>query len=68
MSGLADLARRIHMIPLNLSSALTRTKQCVQEEWTTYFADGAAGLADNVVGGWKGILYANLAIVDAKLL
>jgi len=56
------------MIPLNLSSALTRTKQCVQEEWTTYFADGAAGLADNVVGGWKGILYANLAIVDAKLL
>jgi endo-1,3(4)-beta-glucanase len=54
------------MIPLNPSSALTRTKQFVQEEWSTYFANGAADPASNVAGGWRGILYANLAIVDPR--
>lgn len=54
------------MIPLNPSSTLTRTKQFVQEEWDTYFANNAADPASNVVGGWKGILYANLAIIDPK--
>lgn len=42
---------RIHMIPLNPSSALTRTKNFVQEEWNAYFADGAAVPARNVEGG-----------------
>ena len=54
------------MIPLNPSSALTRTTQFVSEEWATYFADGAVDPASSVVGGWKGILYANLAIIDPK--
>lgn len=51
----------IHMIPLNPSSAYTRTSSFVKEEWNTHFANG---VADSVQGGWKGILYANLAIID----
>lgn len=54
------------MIPLNPSSTLTRTQQFVSEEWNTYFADNAVDAAKNVGGGWKGILYANLAIIDPR--
>ena len=54
------------MIPLNPSSAFIRTRQFVTEEWNTYFADNAVDPAENVVGGWKGILYANLAIIDPQ--
>ncbi|KAI6245234.1 putative endo-1,3(4)-beta-glucanase [Erysiphe necator] len=53
----------IHMIPILPSSALTRTRTFVQEEWETYFSNGRA---DAVKGGWKGILYANLALIDPK--
>lgn len=53
----------IHMLPLLPHSALTRTKEFVQEEWDTYFSNGRA---DAIVGGWKGIVYANLALVDPK--
>ena len=52
------------MIPLVPASALTRTQQFVQEEWNTYFADDATDPASKVTGGWKGILYANLALID----
>jgi endo-1,3(4)-beta-glucanase len=51
----------IHMIPLLPSSTLTRTKQFVQEEWATWFSNGRA---EAVQGGWKGLLFANLAIAD----
>lgn len=51
----------IHMIPLLPMSALARTKQFVQEEWDTYFNNGRV---DNISGGWRGILYSNLAIID----
>ncbi|KAI9676206.1 MAG: hypothetical protein M1829_003035 [Trizodia sp. TS-e1964] len=51
----------IHMIPINPSSALTRQRHFVSEEWDTYFSNGRV---DQVVGGWKGILYANLALID----
>jgi len=51
----------IHMLPLNPSSAYTRPRKFVQEEWDAYFSNGRA---DKVVGGWKGVLYANLALVD----
>ncbi len=54
------------MIPLNPSSTLTRTKKFVSEEWNAYFANGRVAQANNVAGGWKGLLYANLAIVDPK--
>ena len=49
------------MIPINPSSALTRSKDFVSEEWKTYFDQGRI---DKIAGGWKGILYANLAIID----
>ena len=51
------------MLPLLPSSTLTRTKEFVAEEWNTYFSNGRV---DSVVGGWKGILMANLAIIDSK--
>lgn len=53
----------IHMIPLNPSSAYTRSRQFVQEEWDAYFSNGRV---DQVEGGWKGILYANLALIDPQ--
>lgn len=50
----------IHMLPLSPASAYTRSPAFVQEEWDQYFATYAAGVA----GGWRGVLYANLALVD----
>ncbi|EXJ82509.1 endo-1,3(4)-beta-glucanase [Capronia epimyces CBS 606.96] len=54
----------IHMIPIMPFSTLTRTPQFVEEEWTAYFADGAVRQASDISGGWKGIVYANLAIIN----
>jgi endo-1,3(4)-beta-glucanase len=50
----------IHMIPAGFPfSAYVRTKQFVTEEWDTFFSNGRA----NVGGGWRGILYGNLASI-----
>lgn len=56
------------MIPINPSSAYTRTARFVREEWDSYFnaATNGSTPVDTVQGGWRGILYANLAIVDPK--
>jgi endo-1,3(4)-beta-glucanase len=35
----------------------------VKEEWDVYFSNGRV---DQVGGGWRGILYANLALVDPE--
>jgi endo-1,3(4)-beta-glucanase len=51
----------IHMLPLLPCSTLTRTPTFVQQEWDTYFSNGRA---EAVVGGWKGILFANYAIIN----
>ncbi|KAK4994938.1 endo-1,3-beta glucanase [Elasticomyces elasticus] len=51
----------IHMIPQMPFSAFTRSASFVREEWDTYFSNGRV---DSVAGGWRGILYANLAIID----
>ncbi|KAL2351932.1 endo-1,3-beta-glucanase [Cryomyces antarcticus] len=56
----------IHMIPLIPSSTLTRTTNFVTEEWNAYFTDTAVVPASGLQGGWKGILYANLAIINPK--
>jgi endo-1,3(4)-beta-glucanase len=56
----------IHMIPIMPFSTLTRTQQFVAEEWATYFADGAVAQASEVQGGWRGILYSNLAIINPR--
>lgn len=53
----------IHMLPLLPSTKLTRPANFVQQEWQTYFDNGRA---DQVQGGWRGILYGNLATVDQQ--
>lgn len=54
----------IHMLPLLPSSAYTRNKNFVAQEWNAMFASNASTPAEKVEGGWKGILYANLALID----
>lgn len=51
------------MIPANPSSALTRPAIFVREEWDRYFSYGRV---DQIAGGWRGILYGNLAIIDPQ--
>ncbi|KAI1496689.1 glycoside hydrolase family 81 protein [Biscogniauxia marginata] len=58
-----EYVQGIHMLPLLPSTKLTRPAGFVREEWATYFDNGRA---DAVDGGWKGILYANLATVDPR--
>ncbi|KAH7342579.1 glycoside hydrolase family 81 protein [Rhexocercosporidium sp. MPI-PUGE-AT-0058] len=59
----SEFIQGIHMLPLLPSSALTRTRTFVQQEWNTYFSNGRADAAE---GGWKGVLYANLALSDPQ--
>jgi endo-1,3(4)-beta-glucanase len=40
----------------------TTDRSPVREEWEAYFSNGRV---DQVGGGWRGILYANLALVDS---
>ncbi|KAF9885782.1 hypothetical protein FE257_012364 [Aspergillus nanangensis] len=54
----------IHMLPLLPFSAYVRSQQFVREEWEAMFASHAAAPAEEVGGGWKGVLYANLALID----
>jgi endo-1,3(4)-beta-glucanase len=61
--GNIEYVQGIHMIPLNPSSAYTRGSNFVREEWNTYFSNGRA---ENVNGGWRSILKANQALIDAQ--
>lgn len=54
----------IHMLPLLPSSSYTRSQKFVREEWDAMFASNASTPAEKVEGGWKGVLYANLALID----
>ena len=54
------------MLPLNPSSPYTRALRFVAEEWQIYFSPTSPYPADTIQGGWKGILYANLALVDPE--
>ncbi|OJJ75131.1 hypothetical protein ASPBRDRAFT_53082 [Aspergillus brasiliensis CBS 101740] len=54
----------IHMLPLLPSSPYVRSQNFVREEWNALFSANAADPASNVTGGWKGVLYANLALID----
>ncbi|KAJ6273192.1 Utp14-domain-containing protein [Bipolaris maydis] len=61
--GLApELVHGIHMAPITPATLLIRPRAFVKEEWDKFFSNGKA----NVDGGWRSVLYANLAIVDAK--
>ncbi|OOQ88259.1 endo-1,3-beta-glucanase Engl1 [Penicillium brasilianum] len=56
----------IHMLPLLPNSGYTRQQQFVAEEWQAIFAANASTPATGVDGGWKGVLFANLALVDPQ--
>lgn len=51
----------IHMLPLLPSTTYIRPAGFVAEEWAQYFDEARA---DSVVGGWKGVLYGNLATIE----
>lgn len=60
-----NIPHRIHMLPLLPSSAYTRNATFVQQEWDAMFsANGCTPASTVSSGGWKGILYANQAIID----
>jgi endo-1,3(4)-beta-glucanase len=50
------------MLPLLPCSPYVRHANFVKEEWDTYFSNGRA---EEVQGGWKGILFGNLATLNA---
>ncbi|KAJ5893793.1 hypothetical protein N7495_005484 [Penicillium taxi] len=64
--GNLEFVQGIHMLPLLPNSAYTRQRDFVAEEWKAMFATNGAAPADDVEGGWKGVLYANLALIDPK--
>ncbi|ORY75475.1 endo-1,3(4)-beta-glucanase [Protomyces lactucae-debilis] len=51
----------IHMIPLSPISAFIRPRRFVEEEWSER-VQAVSGCA----GGWRGIIWANYALVDAE--
>lgn len=53
----------IHMIPVSPISPYIRSATFIKQEWERYFS---AGRVDQVEGGWRGILYANYAIIEPK--
>lgn len=58
-----EFIQGIHMLPLLPSSAYTRNPNFVAEEWHRFFD---AGRVDLIQGGWRGVLYANLALIDPR--
>lgn len=58
------MGNRIHMLPLLPSSTYTRNRKFVTEEWNALFGPNSTLPVDKVASGWRGVLYANLAIID----
>lgn len=56
-----EFIQGIHMLPLSPASPYIRSRTFVSEEWNTYFSNGRV---DQVGGGWRGVLWANYALVD----
>ncbi|OAA64199.1 beta-glucanase [Niveomyces insectorum RCEF 264] len=57
----------IHMLPLLPCTPLCRPPAFVAAEWRETFAGGGGsrtGRADQAEGGWRGVLYGNLATAD----
>lgn len=61
--GNIEYIQGIHMLPLLPSTTYIRPEGFVAEEWAQYF-DG--GRVDAVVGGWRGVLYGNLATFEPE--
>lgn len=53
----------INMIPVHAPTGLTRNKNYISEEWDAFFSDGRIDAIDNP---WKGIAYAQYALVDPQ--
>ncbi|KAI5781408.1 endo-1,3(4)-beta-glucanase [Geopyxis carbonaria] len=51
----------IHMIPLSPVSPYIRSAAFCQEEWNQWFSN-----TSNINDGWKGILYANVALFNPR--
>lgn len=58
-----EFVQGIHMLPILPLSGYTRGQNFIKEEWARYFDNGRV---DAIQGGWRGILYSNLALIDAK--
>ena len=54
------------MLPLMPASPFVRSRKFVAQEWNALFAGNASTPANKVEGGWQGVLYANLALVDPQ--
>lgn len=52
----------IQMIPVHAPTGLTRNKNFIREEWDAFFGNGQIDTIDNP---WKGIAYAQYALVDS---
>ncbi|OAX78086.1 hypothetical protein ACJ72_07609 [Emergomyces africanus] len=61
-----EFIQGIHMLPLIPSSPYIRLRDFVSEEWNAMFREGATRPASTVLGGWQGVLFSNLAIIDAQ--
>ena len=55
------------MLPLSPVSAYTRSPTFIDEEWAAYFSDASFVPARNVSGGWRGVLYGNLACISPRV-
>ncbi|KAF2737083.1 glycoside hydrolase [Polyplosphaeria fusca] len=53
----------IHTLPISAPTAYLRALSFVRAEWDKYFSEGRV---DQVKGGWRGLLYGNYAVLDAK--
>ncbi|KAG0153267.1 hypothetical protein PDIDSM_5117 [Penicillium digitatum] len=61
-----EFIQGIHMLPLMPHTPFTRRKEFVHQEWQAMFAENASTPASKVDGGWRGVLYANLALINPK--
>ncbi|KAF2742694.1 glycoside hydrolase family 81 protein [Sporormia fimetaria CBS 119925] len=55
-----EFIQGIHMLPLNPTTPYIRSRRFAEEEWEKYFSGGRA---EKVEGGWKGVLFGNLATI-----
>ncbi|KAK0672085.1 glycosyl hydrolase family 81-domain-containing protein [Cercophora samala] len=58
-----EYVQGIHMLPLLPHTPMVRKKEFVREEWEAYFSGGRA---EQVTGGWKGILMGNYGTIDPR--
>lgn len=54
------------MLPLSPATPFTRPASFILEEWNTYFNTTSPYPVSTITGGWKGILYGNLACIDPR--